>query len=174
MKAGKSATTVTVSGHVRHTGGPAAAGAEPAAAAHDLHLVCATRLDGYDTFLSGDLTLNDGQQINVRILTFDDLTVLLPRQQLDGWADGQPWNGTLRLRPAAKKADVPDDVAEAMHAAGLDESSYDPGELTHLLTWLEEAADADLRRQRLALIVQSLAARPARPTGAPPHAAGAA
>ncbi|MGW4412390.1 hypothetical protein ACWEJ6_50920 [Nonomuraea sp. NPDC004702] len=174
MRAGKSATTITISGHVRHTGSPAAADTEPAEAANDLHLVCATRLDGYDTFLSGDLTLNNGQQINVRILTFDDLTVLLPRQHLDGWADGQAWNGTLRLRPAARKAEVPDDIAEAMHAAGLEESSYDPGELTHLLTWLDEAADADLRHQRLAVIVQSLAAHPTRPTGAPPHAAGAA
>lgn len=160
MSAEESRTIISVSGHLRHTDGPAASDTA-SAVADGLHLVCTARLDGYDTFLSGDLTLPDGQQVNVRILTFDDLTLLLPRQQLPGWSDGHAWSGTLRLRPPARKAAIPDDVAKAMRAAGLDESAYDPAELTHLLTWLDEAADPQLRQQRLAVVVTSLAARSA-------------
>ncbi|MEU4229596.1 hypothetical protein AB0F17_35310 [Nonomuraea sp. NPDC026600] len=174
MRASEHGPVITVSGHVRHTSSPTSTGFGTGPAVADgLHLVCAARLDGYDTFLSGELLLPDGRQVNVRILSFDDLTVLLPRQQVPNWADGQAWNGTLRLR-AARKAAVPDDVAEAMRAAGLVEAAYDPAELTHLLTWLAEAADPQLRRQRLTVIVASLAARttagstaePCDPTGA--------
>ncbi|MGW5688892.1 hypothetical protein [Nonomuraea sp. NPDC003754] len=171
MSASERGPVIALSGYVRHPGGPAVPGPGTAAAPTGLHLVCGSRLDGYDTFLSGELTLPDGQQVNVRILTFDDLTVLLVRQHLHGWADGQAWSGTLRLR-TARKAAIPGDVAEAMRAACLEEVAYDPAELTHLLTWLEEAADPDLRRQRLAVVVASLAARPT--DRAPGPTAGAA
>jgi hypothetical protein len=149
VRAGESGPLIAVSGHVRRIADTGAGAV--------VHLVCSTRLAGYDTFLSGLVTLAGGQEVKVRILTFDDVTVLLALQQLDGWADGQTWSGTLRLPRTARKPALPDDLAVALAAAGLEAGSCDPAELTHLLTWLTEAADARLRRQRLEVIVASLA-----------------
>lgn len=176
MRTGKGGPILAVDGHIRRHSNDACvkAGSGSSAEVSGLHLVCSRRLVGYDTFLSGVVALHGGQEVQevrVRILTFDDLTVLLPREEVPGWTDGQEWSGTLRLPPATGKAVIPDDVAEAIHVAGLDADAYDPAELTHLLTWLTEAVDPHLRKQRLIVIVRSLASQQA---AEPPDPSGAA
>lgn len=176
MRTGEGGPALAVDGHIRRHGNDAyaEAGSESSAGVNGLHLVCSRRLVGYDTFLSGVVALHGGQEVQevrVRILTFDDLTVLLPRDEVPGWADGQAWSGTLRLPQAARKAVIPNDVAEALAAAGLDADAYDAAEFTHLLTWLAEAADSHLRQQRLIVVIRSLASRQA---AEPPDPSGAA
>ncbi|WP_338933188.1 hypothetical protein WEB32_34370 [Streptomyces netropsis] len=48
--------------------------------AHSPQLRLDARLSGHDTFLTGTLLLEE-QEIQVRILTFDDITILAPVSQ---------------------------------------------------------------------------------------------
>ena len=41
-------------------------------------LVLDSRLEGHDTFLAGQLDLDDGPSLSVRIITLDEMTVLRP------------------------------------------------------------------------------------------------
>lgn len=119
-------------------------------------LVLAEPLRGYDTFLSGFLDLS-GRRLPVRILTFDDLTVLHPTEAITTLPPcGEPWSGTLHLPHGQRPAPVPDDLAAALDSAGCDLAALDTAETRHLLTYLAEATSERVRRERIAVILQAL------------------
>lgn len=135
---------LTVSGTVRHL--------------HDtIHLVLHQRLVGYDTFLTGTLDIF-GHCIRVRILTFDDVTVLRPLDQLSTDTKGLTWTGILRLRARARDPRVPEDLATAAAEHGRDLNALDAGELHYALTFLAEATTPSIRQARIGAIVAALPA----------------
>ena len=141
-------TWLPVRGTIRHQGGVAL-------------LVLCERLDGYDTFLLADLTLDPGGvSVRVRVHTFDDTTVLHPARgaALHDRADGEAWSGQLRP-PNRRRADpVPDDLAEALTAAGLTAGldTLDDRERRHLLGYLADATVPAARRRRISTIVAGM------------------
>src|SRR3954451_24193761 len=75
-------------------------------------------LDGQDTFLRAELTLDpDGVRLRVRVHTFGDATVLSPTG--DEPIPGDAWSGGLRLQPRRGMTPVPPDLARALTAARL-------------------------------------------------------
>jgi hypothetical protein len=120
-------------------------------------LVLNERLDGHDSFLRAELDLDpDGVRLRVRVHTFDHVTVLHP-------AAGSPitggsWTGQLRLAPARRTQPVPDDLADALAAAGLpaDLVGLDARERRHLLGYLSDAPTPPVRRGRISTIVAGL------------------
>jgi hypothetical protein len=123
--------------------------------AEDTMLVLSTRLDGHDTFLTGQLEFDQQQAVSVRILTFDDVTVL---RVLDGSIPAQTteWSGTLHLPHGWRTRKIPDDLAAAAEVAQRDLASLDEAELRYALTFLEEAATVAIRQGRTAAIVNAL------------------
>jgi hypothetical protein len=112
-------------------------------------------LRGRDTFLTGVLDLDTGP-VPVRILRFDDVTVLkpltaLPEPRADRWA------GNLRLPHGQRPVRVPPELDAAVRAAGADLDHLAEPELRHMLTYVNEAADPVIRRQRVAVAVAGLA-----------------
>ncbi|WP_439681574.1 hypothetical protein [Embleya sp. MST-111070] len=126
--------------------------------------VLTRRLTGRDTYLSGMLALAGTPAMPVRVLTLDDVTVLVPDPVPEPTVTGAPApaapepvrEGVLRLRAAGRPAPVPVDLAEAAEAAGLDWASRDPIEVRHLLAFLAEARGEPVRRERIRVIVESL------------------
>jgi hypothetical protein len=119
-------------------------------------LVLNERLDGYDTFLTGSLEV-DGQELPVRILTLDDVTVL----RLVGdrpWAPPPQWTGTLHLSHGARTLSPPDDLTALARARRRDLTTLDDAELRYALTFLAEATTASIRAGRAAVIVDALPA----------------
>lgn len=128
-----------------------------------LLLVLDERLTGHDTFLSAVVRLETPEwaaDLRVRILTFDDVTVLSPLDALalEGKAGGE-WNGTLLLPHGARPPGIPDDFARAAAEAGIDTGAWSPVEARQLLTYLSEAS-GPVRTERIHAIVDALA-RPA-------------
>jgi hypothetical protein len=87
------------------------------------------RLTGHATFLTATLVLGDAPaacRVQVRILTFDDVTVLsaLPGQELPAAHDGQSFTGTLLLPHGWRPPVIPEDLARAAAAAGIDTSAW--------------------------------------------------
>ncbi|THC52494.1 hypothetical protein E7X58_10880 [Streptomyces sp. A1499] len=119
------------------------------------------RLSGHDTFLSTTLHLKQPvhlPELPVRILTFDDVTVLTPLVcVLSQSQDGEEWGGTLLIPHGARPPAIPDDLAQAATDAGVDTSSWSPAEARHLLTFLREAGPGPVRTERIALIIAALA-----------------
>ncbi|GAA2930975.1 MULTISPECIES: hypothetical protein [Streptomyces] len=128
-----------------------------------LLLVLDERLTGHDTFLSAVVCLEAPvpvADLRVRILTFDDVTVLSP---LDGpdlaGEGGVEWSGTLLLPHGSRPPGIPDDFARAAAEADIDTSAWSPAEARQLLTYLSEAS-GPVRTERIRVIVEALA-RPA-------------
>jgi hypothetical protein len=125
-------------------------------------LILTTRLEGHDTFLTGRLTLST-EQIPVRIMTFDDTTVLLPEQETSDLPDGA-WAGYLHLRPGRRNRHVPPDLATAARCQGVLLSALDEPEMRYATTYLGEASTPDIRQARIAAILAPLPQLPgARP-----------
>ncbi len=124
-------------------------------------LVVDERLSGHDTFLSTTLRLDQPVRLPdlpVRILTFDDVTVLAPLVSvLPQSQDGEEWEGTLLIPHGARPPTIPDDLAQAAAEAGVDTSSWSPAEARHLLTFLSEAGSGPVRTERIGLIIAALA-----------------
>ncbi|MFF3976606.1 hypothetical protein [Streptomyces sp. NPDC001828] len=127
-------------------------------------LVVDTPLTGHDTFLSTTLRLDQPvhlPELPVRILTFDDVTVLAPLLPvaLQGQA-GEEWSGTLLIPHGARPPAIPEDLAQAAAEAGVDTGRWSPAEARHLLTFLAEAGSASVRAERIAMIITTLGSRP--------------
>lgn len=120
-------------------------------------IVLAERLDGYDTFLTGQLELTGRPAIGVRILTFDDVTVLRPRGQSVPLPAGD-CAGVLRLSHGWRNRRVPLDLAAAATAASRDLGRLTGAEERYALTFLGEAATEAIRQGRIHIIVSALPA----------------
>ncbi|MGW2046278.1 hypothetical protein ACWCPF_13995 [Streptomyces sp. NPDC001858] len=127
-------------------------------------LVVHERLSGFDTFLSATLRLDRPvalPQLPIRILTFDDVTVLsplgpaLPQAQAD-----EAWSGTLLIPHSSRPPTIPEDLAQAAAEAGVDTGGWTPTEARQLLTFLGEAGPGPVRTERISMIVATLADRP--------------
>jgi hypothetical protein len=117
-------------------------------------LVLTERLEGYDTFLTGTLEVH-GEELPVRILTLDDVTVL----RLGGgrpWARTTEWEGTLHLSHGARTLIPPDDLTALARDRRLDLTTLDEADLRYALTFLGEATTASIRAGRAAVIVEAL------------------
>ncbi|MEU8954880.1 hypothetical protein AB0C93_11295 [Streptomyces sp. NPDC048518] len=119
------------------------------------------RLSGHDTFLSSTLRLDQPvhlPELPVRILTFDDITVLSPlTPTLPKSQAGEEWSGTLLIPHGARPPTIPDDLAQAAAEAGVDTSSWSPAEARHLLAFLSEAGSEPVRTERICVIISALA-----------------
>lgn len=121
------------------------------------------RLTGHATFLTATLVLGDAPapcRLQVRILTFDDVTVLspLPGQDLPAARDGQAFTGTLMLPHGWRPPLVPEDLALAAAAAGIDTGAWSEPEARQMLTFLAEAREGSpVREQRIKAIITALA-----------------
>lgn len=126
-------------------------------------LVVDERLSGHDTFLSTTLRLEQPvhlRHLAVRILTFDDVTVLSPLDPvLPQERTGEEWSGTLLIPHGARPPAIPDDLAQAAAEAGVDTGGWSPAEARHLLTFLAEAGSASVRTERIGMIITALAGR---------------
>ncbi|MFD4123855.1 hypothetical protein ACFXKK_02980 [Streptomyces globisporus] len=126
-------------------------------------LVVDGRLSGHDTFLSTTLRLEQPvhvPELRVRILTFDDVTVLSPLDQvLPQERAGGEWSGTLLIPHGARPPAIPEDLAQAAAEAGVDTGGWSPAEARHLLTFLGEAGSASVRAERIAMIITTLGGR---------------
>ncbi|MFF8014725.1 hypothetical protein [Streptomyces sp. NPDC007929] len=126
-------------------------------------LIVDERLSGHDTFLSTTLRLARPvhlPELPVRILTFDDVTVLAPLgPALPQGQAGERWSGTLLLPHGARPPTIPDDLARAAAEAGVDTSSWSPAEARQLLTFLGEAGPGPVRTERIDMIIAALAGR---------------
>lgn len=126
-----------------------------------LLLVLDQHIEGHDTFLSGGLDL--GQElVPVRIISFDDVTVLRPMESVHVTAPR--WTGVLRLPHGARPRRVPADLADAARGGERDLSALDAAELRYALTFLGEATTDTIRTARIEAIVSAL----------PPHSTKAA
>ncbi|MDT0615208.1 hypothetical protein [Streptomyces lancefieldiae] len=126
-------------------------------------LVVDERLSGHDTFLSTTLHLEQPvhvPELPVRILTFDDGTVLSPLDPvLPQERTGEEWSGTLLIPHGARPPAIPGDLAQAAAEAGVDTGGWSPAEARHLLTFLGEAGSASVRTERIGMIITALGDR---------------
>jgi hypothetical protein len=118
-------------------------------------LVLSQRLDGHDSFLTGLLQLEATPPMAVRILTFDDVTVLRVLDQ-STLSPTKPWAGILHLPHGWRKRTVPDDLVAAAATADRDIEALDDAELRYALTFLGEASTEAIRRARIEAIVNAL------------------
>ncbi|WP_329612570.1 hypothetical protein OG244_04045 [Streptomyces brevispora] len=121
------------------------------------------RLSGHDTFLSATLRLDQPvhlPELPVRILTFDDVTVLSPLGAVVMRAQaGEEWSGTLLVPHGSRPPTIPHDLAQAAAEARVDTSGWSPTEARQLLTFLGEAGPGPVRTERISMIVATLVDR---------------
>lgn len=118
-------------------------------------LVLSERLDGHDTFLTGQLQFGNRPPTAVRILTFDDVTVLrLLDQSRPPLAES--WTGILHLPHGWRTRSIPEDLSAAATTAHRDLGTLDEAELRYALTFLGEASTDAIRRARIDAIVNAL------------------
>jgi hypothetical protein len=118
-------------------------------------LVLAERIDGHDTFLTGQLQLGDAPPRAVRILPLDDVTVLHLLDQ-PPTPIVEPWVGILHLPHGWRTRSIPDDLAAAATTARRNIAALDEAELRYALTFLGEASSDAIRRARIDAIVNAL------------------
>jgi len=121
-------------------------------------LILTARLEGHDTFLTCSLHLGS-EKIAVRVMTFDDMTVLLPNPGTAELPDA-PWAGTLQLRTGRRDLDMPLDLASAAQQQGVLLSALDEAEMRYATTYLEESSTTAIRQARVAAILFPLPRRP--------------
>lgn len=119
-------------------------------------LVLSERLDGHDTFLTGQLELDGQVTVGVRILTLDDVTVLRLADEMTLPPLTAAWAGILHLPHGWRPRSIPEDLQAAAIAAGRDLATLDTAELRYALTFLEEATTPAIRRGRADAIVNAL------------------
>lgn len=118
-------------------------------------LVLSERLDGYDTFLSGQLTVGTAD-ISVRILTFDDVTVLRPMGADESIFIPSTWRGVLHISHGLRSREVPADLAQEVSARRRDLTALSEAELRYALTFLRESTTHKVRRSRIDAIASAL------------------
>jgi FMN phosphatase YigB (HAD superfamily) len=129
-------------------------------------LVLASRLEGRDTFLTGTLRLDGRTPFAVRILTFDDVTVLHPTTETARTPPvGAVWEGVLVVSHGLREHEVPADLAEAAAGRHRDLTGLTGRELRYALTFLREATTPDIRARRVDAIVTALPPTPDRTGG---------
>lgn len=118
-------------------------------------LILSERLDGHDTFLTGQLEITGYAALGVRIMTFDDVTVLriIDDSGPPPWAE---WSGILHLPHGWRERSIPDDLLTAAQLASRNVNALDPAELRYALTFLGEATTDTIRRGRIESIVSAL------------------
>jgi hypothetical protein len=121
-------------------------------------LILTARLEGHDTFLTGSLHVGS-EKIAVRVMTFDDMTVLLPDPSAPQLPD-TAWAGILQLRTGRRDLDMPPDLASAAQQQGVLLSALDEPEMRYATTYLGEASTAAIRQARIAAILAPLPRRP--------------
>ena len=117
-------------------------------------LVLHERLEGHDTFLSGHLELDGAVRVPVRILTFDDVTVLHPTAPIS-LAQGE-WTGHLHLRHGQRARDFPEDLTVAARTERRALEALDEAEARYAVTFLTEATTAEIRAARIKAIISAL------------------
>ncbi|MGC4828856.1 hypothetical protein [Micromonospora arida] len=128
-----------------------------AADSNGTFLVLSERLDGHDTFLTGQLQLHDAQPVHVQILSFDDVTVLRLLDPSHVPPAG-PWAGILQLPHGWRTRSIPDDLVNAVRVARRDLAVLDEAERRYALTFLAEASTPTIRQARIETIVNALPA----------------
>jgi hypothetical protein len=118
-------------------------------------LVLSERLDGHNTFLTGQVQIGEAPPQAVRILTFDDVTVLRLRDQSPTPLVGS-WSGILHLPHGWRTRSIPDDLAAAATTAHRDLGALDEAELRYALTFLGEASTDTIRHARIHAIINAL------------------
>lgn len=118
-------------------------------------LVMSRRLDGLDTFLFGKLEVL-GAVFNVRILTFDDVTVLHMVDESAGLTNIPTWAGVLHLPHGLRASAIPRDLADAAIELSRDLGALDEAELRYALTFLHESSSNEIRSARIRVIVDAL------------------
>ncbi|HUZ51398.1 MAG TPA: hypothetical protein VMU94_02565 [Streptosporangiaceae bacterium] len=126
-----------------------------AADSNGTRLVVSERLDGHDTFLTGQLQLGDDPPMAVRILTFDDVTVLRLLDQ-PSTPLTKTWAGILHLPHGWRTRPIPDDLATAATTAHRDLGALDEAELRYALTFLGEASTDAIRQDRIEAIISAM------------------
>jgi hypothetical protein len=132
--------TLSVSGTTRHD-------------EDGLLLVLEQHIEGHDTFLSGRLDLGP-ESVPVRIISFDDVTVLRPLESV--LVAASRWTGVLHLPHGARPRRIPADLADAARKVERDVAALDPAELRYALTFLGEATTGTIRAARIEAIVSAL------------------
>ncbi|MBF6259876.1 HAD family hydrolase [Nocardia farcinica] len=118
------------------------------------HFILAERLVGYDTFLSGMLEIN-GISRSVRILTFDDITVLKMADS-SGLTDGVYESGILHIPHGLRSRQMALELERAASARRRDLTALDDAELRYALTFLSEAVEPEIREARVDAIISAL------------------
>ncbi|GAA4900413.1 hypothetical protein [Streptomonospora salina] len=120
-------------------------------------LVLSSRLDGHDTFLTGSLDVW-GSSVPVRIMSFDDATVLYPEDLAGILEAGMRWHGTLHLPHGLRPRTVPPDLKERAADQERSLEGVDEAELRYALTFLSESTTSAIRQARVEAIVSALPA----------------
>jgi len=120
-------------------------------------LVLSERLGGHDTFLTGLLAAGDGPPTPVRILTFDDVTILrlAADSNTPDIRDGR-WSAVLHLPHGQRPREIPPDLADAARRSRRDLTALDTAELRYALTFLGEATTTAIRQARIDVILTAL------------------
>jgi hypothetical protein len=119
-------------------------------------LTLSRRLDRHDTFLSGRLQIAGTERLlAVRILTFDDVTVLRLLDHPAVPPTGR-WMGTLHPPHGWRTRSIPQDLLAAAICAHRDLGALDTAELRYALTFLGESSTRGIRQARIAAILQAL------------------
>jgi hypothetical protein len=118
-------------------------------------LVLSERLEGHNTFLTGQLEVGATPRMTVRIMTLDDVTVLRLVSPSTLSLAG-PWTGILHLAHGWRTRSMPPDLAGAAVTARRDLGVLDEAELRYALTFLGESSTDAIRRARIRAIVDSL------------------
>jgi hypothetical protein len=118
-----------------------------------LLLVLEQHVEGHDTFLTGRLDLGH-ESVPVRIISFDDVTVLRPMEAVRPLPPR--WTGVLHLPHGARPRRIPADLTDAARERARDIAALDPAELRYALTFLGEATTDVIRTARIEVIVSAL------------------
>ena len=121
-------------------------------------LVLDERLEGHDTFLASSVEIDGGQRLAVRVLTFDDVTVLHPATAIA--LEPGTWSGQLHLRHGLRTPDFPADLAAAAQTHGRALDGLDEAEARYAVTFLSEATTAQIRSDRIEAIICALPIAP--------------
>lgn len=119
-------------------------------------LVLSERLDGHDTFLTGQLELNQQISVRVRILTLDDMTMLRLTDEMSMPPATEVWTGVLHLPHGWRTGSIPEELTDAAALARRDLRALDSTELRYALTFLAEATTEQIGRGRINIVVSAL------------------